>query len=141
MLAEQVARYSQLETVVLCGDFNARCGYLQEGTIPRTTIDGTKNEQGEALVEFLKEAGLCLVNGRKGEDNFTCISGKGSSVVDFCIVYEDDLNLISKFQVKTMSECELLEDNNCAPLRIPDHSVLVWSLEVVENCFSESDGV
>ena len=48
--------------------------YLQEGTIPRTTIKGTKNEQGEILVEFLMEAGLCLVNGRKGEDNFTCIS-------------------------------------------------------------------
>ena len=62
VLAEQVARYSQLGTVVLCGDFNARCGYLQEGTIPRTTIDGTKNEQGEALVEFLKDADLCLVN-------------------------------------------------------------------------------
>lgn len=59
---------------MVCGDFNARCSYLQEGTIPRTTIKGTKNEQGEILVEFLMEAGLCLVNGRKGEDNFTCIS-------------------------------------------------------------------
>jgi hypothetical protein len=133
VLAEQVARHSQLGTVVLCGDFNARCSYLQEGTIPRTTIKGTKNEQGEILVEFLMEAGLCLVNGRKGEDNFTCISSKGRSVVDFCIVSEDDLDLISEFQVKTMSDCEDLDCANSVPLRVPDHSILLWSLRVVDS--------
>ena len=54
--------------------------------------------------------------GRKGEDNYTCISAKGTSVVDFCNISEDDLDLVSKFQVKTMSNCELLDGNDFAPL-------------------------
>ena len=49
--------------------------------------------------------------GRKGEDNYTCISAKGTSVVDFCNISEDD-----EFQVKTMSNCELLDGNDFAPL-------------------------
>lgn len=69
------------------------------------------------------------------------VSTKGSLAVDVCIISEDNFDLISKFQVKTMSKCELLDDNDFAPLRVPDHSVLIWSSGVVENCFNDSDGV
>lgn len=65
------------------------------------------------------------------------VSAKGSLAVDVCIISEDNFDLISKFQVKTMSKCELLDDNDFAPL----HSVLIWSSGVVENCFNDSDGV
>ena len=61
----------------------------------RKVIDEVKTEQGETLVSFLRSSGLCLVNGRVGQGNFTCISGKGHSVVDYCIVFQGDLDLVS----------------------------------------------
>ena len=63
--------------------------------IPRKVIDEVKTERGEALVSFLRSSGLCLVNGRVGQDNFTCISGKGRSVVDYCMVFQGDLDLVN----------------------------------------------
>ena len=48
----------------------------------RNVIDEVKTEQGKALVSLLRSSGLCLVNGRVGQDTFTCISSKGCSVVD-----------------------------------------------------------
>ena len=29
---------------------------------------------------------MCVVNGRKGRDTFTCVSNKLCSVVDYCVV-------------------------------------------------------
>ena len=42
--------------------------------------------QGEAFVDFLRGGNMTVVNGRKGRDAFTCVSGRGCSVVDYCIV-------------------------------------------------------
>ena len=40
-------------------------------------MDEVKNTQGEALIDFLKDTGLVIVNGRKGRDAFTCVSSRG----------------------------------------------------------------
>ena len=45
--------------------------------------------QGEALIDFLTDTGLVIVNGRKGKDAFTCVSSRGRSVVDYCVVPTD----------------------------------------------------
>ena len=61
--------FAGLGTVVICGDFNSRCGCLKDVDgyiVPRNVIDEVKTEQGEALVSFLRSSGLCLVNGRVG---------------------------------------------------------------------------
>ena len=49
-------------------------------------IDMVKNRQGEDLMDFLENTGMRIVNGRSGRDGFTCVPGRGSSVVDCCIV-------------------------------------------------------
>ena len=75
--------------MILCGEFNARCGSLDadcEGLPSRKVIDVVKNSQGETYVDFLSSVNMAVVNGRKGQDAFTCISSKGCSVVDYCIV-------------------------------------------------------
>ena len=36
-------------------------------------------------MDFFEGANMAVVNGRKGRDAFTCISGRGCSVVDYCI--------------------------------------------------------
>ena len=67
-----------------------------------------------------------VVNGRKGRDAFTCISGKGSSVVDHCVVGEESFDLIDNFGVLTMSEC--IDEMDCKgdATTVPDRSLIQW---------------
>ena len=51
-----------------------------------------KNSQGEVFVDFLARANMAVVNGKKGRNAFTCISGRGCSVVDYCIAGKENLN-------------------------------------------------
>ena len=53
-----------------------------------------QNGQVEMLVECMQNSGTCFVNGRRGADEFTCISGKERSVVDYCLVSTEDLDSI-----------------------------------------------
>ena len=79
-----------IQTWMMCGDFNARCRMLEvecEGLLNRKVIDEVKNNQGEMFVDFLRSVNMGVaVNGRKGKDAFTCVSDKGCSVVDYCMV-------------------------------------------------------
>ena len=54
-----------------------------KGVPPREVIDVVRNNQGEDFVDFLKGVNMVVVNGRKGRDAYTCVSGKGCSVVDY----------------------------------------------------------
>ena len=135
-LEEQVENFAGLGTVVICGDFNSRCGCLKDvdgDIVLRNVIDEVKTEQGEVLVTFLRSFGLCLVNGRVGQDNFTCISSKGCSVVDYCLVFQEDLNMVSQFQGKTMAEGEEEGGMDFEAQRDPDHSVLTWNLALARS--------
>ena len=85
-LAEGVAKYGPIGPLVICGDFNARLGEMEEEIdgIPRhKIIDRVNNCQGEGFVDFLRSAEMCVVNGSKGRDAFTCVSGRGGSVIDY----------------------------------------------------------
>ena len=84
--------------VILCGDFNARCGdesdFIKgvDGVPQRDVIDDKMNPFGQLLIDFLIDYNLCMINGRNGENNFTNINGNGSSVVDYIIVPHEQLN-------------------------------------------------
>ena len=93
-------------------------------------VDSIKNSQGELLIECMRGSGMCFANGRKGADEFTCISSKGCSVVDYCLVPAEDLDDIDGFMVETMSRCEARLCSGEEGFRIPDHSVLSWKLLV-----------
>ena len=64
-LSEQASKYASLGTVLLCGDFNARCGCVEEmeGLGDRQSEDQVINEQGRALLDFTRSLGLCVTNG------------------------------------------------------------------------------
>ena len=47
---------------------------------------------------------MTVVSIRKGRDAFTCVSGGGCSVVDYCIIDKEYLGMIEGFKVMTMSE-------------------------------------
>ena len=129
LLEEQTQRFQAEGQVILCGDFNARCGGLTDvydETMERCCVDMVRNEQGEMLVECMKNTGLCFVNGRQGADEFTCISSKGRSVVDYCLVSLEELASVENFVIETMSQCEAHLCVGEEGIRVPDHSVLMW---------------
>lgn len=80
------------------GDFNARIGSLSDiisdidSAPERQIIDQTTNQHGRDLIEFkfidFMEAKYCVLNCRFGisNNNFTSVSRKGRSVVDFICV-------------------------------------------------------
>ena len=65
-----------------------------------------------------------VVNGRKGRDAFTCVSSKGCSVVDYCIVGVDNIDLIDNFKVATMSEC--IEEMQCGGDITIECQIILW---------------
>ena len=103
-----IEKYTPMGPLILCGGFNARCGDVQAGEEVTTScsVDPVTNHQGarEALNDLVRSTGLCIVNGTKGKDAFTCVSSRGSSVVDYCIVPCENLSMIEEFRVVTMAE-------------------------------------
>ena len=66
----------------------------------RNTVDFTVNSYGELFIDFLINTNLCVLNGRNSVKNdFTSISVKGCSVVDYCITPYDSLNYFTDFTV------------------------------------------
>lgn len=142
---------SESDFTIVCGDFNARLGDLDD-FIPdvddlcsRLSIDSVKNKHGEALIEFLKEVKMCIVNGRVGlanNDDYTCISVRGRSVVDYFLVPHINLSHCSNFKVLTVSD--LLEkyslqgliSDRCKP---PDHSILSLTVTYSQSIVQERE--
>ena len=58
--------------------------------IPRRSQDISVNSNGHLLLDFLKQTGLRVANGRVCEDkhidSFIYVGSRGSSLVDYCIV-------------------------------------------------------
>ena len=50
-------------------------------------------------MDFLRSVNMGVVNRRKGKDAFTCVSGKGCSVVDYCMVGAEYFYRINNFRV------------------------------------------
>ncbi|VDI22790.1 Hypothetical predicted protein [Mytilus galloprovincialis] len=131
-LTRQVYMYQNLGKlyILVVGDFNSRCldtSDFIEGIdeLPnRETIDQGSNANGDLLIEFLVDCNICMINGRKGKQNFTCISKRGKSVADdYIFTTHENLNSCIDFNVKTMSDItDFLDLQEC--IQIPDHSVL-----------------
>ena len=64
-----------------------------EGLGDRQSEDEVINEQGRVLLDFTRLLGLCVANDRAGSGDFTCISSKGCSEVDYCLLFKDDLGV------------------------------------------------
>ena len=129
-MREQVNHFKMEGQVVVCDDFNARCGGLSDvdGEPSRCCMDLVKNSQGELLVDYMRSSGLVFVNGWQGQDQFTCISSRGRSMVDYCLVPEEELMSVRIFDVKTMSQCEEELCGDEEGCRMSSQSVLLWDI-------------
>ena len=128
--------------VFICGDFNSRCGDLEDfiagidDIVPRSVKDFKLNFYGERFIEFLINTNMCMLNGRfdNDQDNFTSVSTKGSAVVDYCIVTHSNFSQFSDFRVTSTNDlinsvpelCRLTSSG------IPDHSLLSWKIETCD---------
>ena len=130
------------DAIFICGDLNARCGNgidtLSDDTdIPeRHVMDTcTVNLYGEKIIDFVRDMTLCIVNGRVSpeKDNYTSISNRGRSVVDYILTQQHFLSNCNDFAVHTVTD--LIEQFNLqyyvsSSSKPPDHSVLWINLSL-----------
>ena len=124
---------------MVCGDFNARCGNLQEecfeDSFPsRIVLDTTCNKNGRAFIDFLNSLDLCMLNGRfdTQHDGFTSVSAKGLAVVDYCVVPKVSFHKYCDFKVL---DPLVVATNSSIKIdsKIPDHRILTWGLKVTDS--------
>ena len=124
--------------VYICGDFNSRCGDLDdfirgiEGVCDREVIDFCLNNYGKIFIDFLINTNMCIFNGRgSGNNDFTSVSTIGNAVVDYCFVEYSKMCHFSNFSVIRAPDL-INQTGNIAAFatnKIPDHSLLKWSID------------
>ena len=128
------------------GDLNSRLGDkpdvindIDTGFNYRHVIDFNCNKHGDALLDFLVESRLVILNGRipNGNDNFTSISSKGRAVVDYIFVPHENLRNCSYFSVDIMSD--IISKYSLEPMistrcKAPDHSILTLKYVLYDPC-------
>ena len=62
----------------------------------RQSDDQVIEEQGRVLLDFTRLLGLCVANSGAESGDFTCISSKGCSIVDYCLLFKDDLGVVDQ---------------------------------------------
>jgi hypothetical protein len=116
--------------LLLCGDFNARCGGLSDCieddglehidesndwydkddfNIKRDCQDKERNLYGQHLVEMCTTLNCHIMNGRMGSDKkggFTCVTSRGRSTVDYIIGSSQLFSKVCDFNVQYNDICD-----------------------------------
>ena len=107
----ELYRGSECDNILLCGDFNALVGDMPDvingldDISDRKVIDKSRNSYGQDLIAFLKDSKMYITNGRfqAVNDNYTCISCRGQSVVDYILTPQECLNSVSQFTARVVN--------------------------------------
>ena len=122
-MQNDINNFSEHGSVFLCGDFNARVGnkcdyivndrliqdldeidYHPDVSLYRATQDMYINAHGRKLLELCKSTNVRIVNGRlygdRGIGSYTFCNTLGSSVIDYLITTENNLNCICDFTIE-----------------------------------------
>ena len=109
-LLRQVYCYQHKGNIIICGDFNPRIGvhtdYIEgvDQIKHRNVIDVIENKNGDSLVNFLSDVNYGILNGRFNDNEFTCVSTKGRSVVDYMCVPHEYLDNVKDFKIISMTD-------------------------------------
>ncbi|CAC5411253.1 unnamed protein product [Mytilus coruscus] len=110
----------------------------------RTILRAMANGYGELFSEFLSTVNCCVLNGRYPiHDDFTYVSTKGSTVVDYCVVPYESLCHYKNFK---FTRASVLCNKSAQPgsfslNHIPDHSVLCWEFETNFDTINEISSI
>ena len=124
LLERDIAHFSKLGKILLCGDFNARTNsacdycvddniddlldlpydYIQDVPLARNNADTSQvNQHGESLLNLCKSTGIRIINGRLIGDStgfYTCLSPNGApSVIDYMLASEEIFPILKFFHV------------------------------------------
>ena len=141
-------------TILLCGDFNSRSSnspdyvvdddsvhmsvlpdeYVSDTQLPRFSEDtGHTNNNGLLLLDFCKQTGLRIMNGRVGNDRrigrYTFVGSRGSSVVDYVLASQSLFDYIKDFEVQ---DPNILSDHCCIDFSL-DFSCDYENFDVEDN--------
>ena len=124
----------------ICGDLNSRCADFSdfiEGVdeLPERHVDDFHhNSYGTIFCDFLIDVNCCILNGRNSLHNdYTFISIRGCSVVDYCIAPYEQLERFTDFYVHRATELVRqtgVADNFDLRTIVPDHSFLTWNVNL-----------
>ncbi|VDI38103.1 Hypothetical predicted protein [Mytilus galloprovincialis] len=142
-LLRQTYCYQRKGKVFICGDMNARMGlnsdYIEGVDLvkARSVIDCGENKHGDSFANFLSDVNFCMLNGRFSENEFTCISTTGKSVVDYMCVPYEELDYVSDFKILPMTS--IINGTAHIPESIPDHSLLYCDFKTSLNLNIETN--
>jgi hypothetical protein len=112
---------------------NARVGinteYIEgvDLVTPRNVIDYIENHHGDVFANFLSDVNLGMLKGRFQDNEFTCISTSGKSVVDYICVPYEEMEFITDFKIVSMSTISNIIAHITDSL--PDHSLLYCDIK------------
>ena len=143
-LLSKLYMYTDNDISVILGDFNARIAdkidYVvdvdEDCISTRTSIDDVSNKHGESLIEFCIDSKCIILNGRitPEHDNFTFVSTRGRSVVDYILTPQSDLQFFDELKVMTVSDIVnsfmLTPPDGESEGHLPDHSVVIARINV-----------
>ena len=87
-MLEQVYAFQNDGTLFVCGDYNSRVGddsdYIEgvDDVRPRNVLDFTSN--GDLLIDYLVDCGLCMINGHIGITNYCFSPGEVGGGLRVC---------------------------------------------------------
>ena len=97
-------------------------------------LEKFKNNHGKAFIKFLTDSKCCIVNSRKGKDDFTYMSMRGKSVVDYVYILHDNFETIENFEVDHYND--VIDRLSCHQLseeggRVPDHGIISFEIRSI----------
>jgi len=126
VLGDMNSRVGNLSDFVINDEISAHVDlfpddYVTDTPLPRFTQDSHVNTNGRHLIDFCRESGLRILNGRFGNDNgvgkYTFHGAMGSSLIDYVLSSTDLLPLVNTFNI-------------CDPNILTDHCALHFSIEM-----------
>ena len=135
-LISQIYDNNSADLIVVGGDFNARIGNSQDfinhiDSIPlRNALENEVNSYCDTFLDFLKDVKFCVCSGRvtPNRDDFTFMSSRGKSVVDYVVIPHSCLDICKSCCVLAVTD--VIDKFRCEKLlsstsKAPDHSIVV----------------
>lgn len=137
--------YQHKGKIYICGDMNSRVGvntdYIERVDLvkPRNVIDYIGNHHGDVFVNFLSDVNHGMLNGRFLDNEFTCISTSGKSVIDYICGPYEEMECITDFKIVSMSTISNVIAHT--PDSSPDHSFLYCDIKFSVDLCSNSQEI